>query len=172
MIVNNHHPLSDSSKPKRQKEKHTHTQRQYLLENWARYTHGRATLGRVSQPGLIFTRDQVTFRFSRGMWSADWRALALPGEACGRQARENPFGKQSTVVSPHTQVRPISTWRQKYRAASTVVVIPGLGALSLPAPALVSPSPSPLPPPEDAGRVYSRWWRVWGLTHGLAAANP
>lgn len=20
--------------------------------------------------------------------------------------------------------------------------------------------------------AYSRWWRVWGLTHGLAAANP
>lgn len=46
-----------------------------------------------------------------------------------------------------------------------------------------SRSPSPIRPPspaliprggygEEGAVAYSRWWRVRGLTHGLAAANP
>lgn len=42
------------------------------------------------------------------------------------------------------------------------------------------PSPSACQPPSPASpssggmpaSAYSRWWKVWGLTHGLAAANP
>ncbi|XP_025074065.1 LOW QUALITY PROTEIN: uncharacterized protein LOC112552638 [Pogonomyrmex barbatus] len=87
-------------------------------------------------------------------------------------------GKAHERVDDPPVEEPLAEGCQKYRAASTVVGIPGLALPCLrPLPCRSSPpstSPSSYPLPEDAteGAVHSRWWKVWGLTHGLTTANP
>lgn len=101
------------------------------------------------------------------------------GWLAGRQAGR-PAGRQPTVAS-HTGEAdidltpeiPRSIDRRRYTWSRPPA--PPVCTLSRPPPSAPSPAPlfSAVHPRRMRRRVpYSRWWRVWGLTHGLAAANP
>lgn len=85
---------------------------------------------------------------------------------------ENPFGFERAAAYNHTGEADIDLTPEIPRSIDRRCY-----TWSHPLSTLHSPCQSILPPrspPEDAARrvEQTRGWRVWGLTHGLTAANP